>query len=127
MAFVGDDFLDAIDEDDLYEEISELKICLEGKSIVIDTLTLELADREKYDEKLACEIVGLRKDIEKTKALNLRFSKGFENLDEIIKVQHSPLLKTGLGYTEEASPAQKPSTSKSYLDAERRSDQVDNC
>eukprot|EP00253_Pinus_taeda_P033727 PITA_33727 len=82
--------------------------------------------QEKHNEKLECEIVGLRKDIEKIKALNLRFAKGSETLDEIIKVQHSPLIKTGLVYTEEASQAQKPSTSKSYLDAARRSEQVDN-
>jgi len=28
MAYEDDDFLDALDEDDLYEEISKLKICL---------------------------------------------------------------------------------------------------
>ena len=66
--------------------------------------------------------MGLRKDIEKTKALNLRFTKGSETLYEIIKVHHSPLIKIGLGYIEEASQAQKPSTSKSYLDAARRSE-----
>ena len=43
-----------------------------------------------------------------------------------MNVQHSPLIKTGLGYTEEASQAQKPSTSKIYFDAARRSEQVDN-
>eukprot|EP00253_Pinus_taeda_P018537 PITA_18537 len=100
MAFEDDDFLDAIDEDDLYEEISKLKICLEEKNMIIDTLTFQLAEREKNNEKLECEIVGLRKDIEKTKALYLRFAKGSETLDEIIKVQHSPLIKTGLGFTE---------------------------
>ena len=76
MAFEDDDFLDALDEDGLYEEISKLKICLEEKSMIIDTLTFQLAEREKHNEKLECEIVGLRKDIEKTKALNLRFAKG---------------------------------------------------
>ena len=126
MAFEDDDFLDAIDEDDLYEEISKLKICLEEKSVIIDTLTFQLAEREKHNEKLECEIVGLRKDIEKTKSLNLRFAKGSETLDEIIKVQRSPLIKTSLGYSKEASQTQKPSTSKSYLDAARRSEQVDN-
>ena len=65
--------------------------------------------------------MGLRKNIEKTKALNLRFAKGPETLDEIVKVQCSPLIRTGLGYTEEASQAQKPSTSKIYLDVARRS------
>ena len=62
----------------------------------------------------------------KQKALNLKFSKGSETLDEIIKVQHSPLIKTSLGYTEEPSQAQKQSTSKSYLDATRRNEQIDN-
>ena len=54
--------------------------------MIIDTLTYQLAKREKHNEKLECEIVGLRKDLEKTKALNLRFAKGSETLNEIIKV-----------------------------------------
>ena len=54
--------------------------------MIIDTLTYQLAEREKHNEKLECEIVGLRKDLEKTKALNLRFAKGSETLNEIIKV-----------------------------------------
>ena len=127
MAFEDDDFLDDIDEDDLYEEISKLKIYLEEKSMIIDTLTFQLSRREKHNEKLECENVGLRKDIEKTKALNLRFVKGSENLDEIIKVQCSPLIKIGLGYTEEESQSQKLSTStKSYLDVAKTSEQYDN-
>lgn len=126
MAFWDDDFLDAIDEEGLYKEISKLKICLEEKNMIIDTLTFQLAEREKHNEKLECEIVGLRKDIENTKDLNLRFAKGSETLDEIIKVQHSPLIKIGLGYTKETSQAQKTSTSKSYLKEARRSEQVDN-
>jgi len=32
--------------------------------------------------------------------LNLRFSKGSETLDEIIKFQHSPLIKTSVGFHE---------------------------
>ena len=71
--------------------------------MIIDTLTFQLAEREKHNEKLECEIVGLRKDTEKKKALNLRFVKVSKTLDEIIKVQRSPLIKTSLGYTEEAS------------------------
>jgi len=66
MTFEDDDFLDAIDEYDLYEEISKLKICLEEKSMIIDTLTFQLVERENNNGKLECEIVGLRKDIEKT-------------------------------------------------------------
>eukprot|EP00253_Pinus_taeda_P015003 PITA_15003 len=86
MAFEDDDFMDAIDEEGLYEEISKLKICLEEKNMIIDTLQFQLAESEKHHEKLECEIVGLRKETEKTKALDLRFVKGSEMLDEIIKV-----------------------------------------
>ena len=96
MGFEDDDFMDALDEDNLCEEISKLKICLEEKNMIIDTLTFQLAEREKHNEKLECEIVGLRKDIEKTKALNLRFAKGSETLDKIIKVWNSPLVNIGL-------------------------------
>ena len=61
------------------------------------------------------------------KSLNLIFAKGSENLNEIIKVQHSPLIKIYLRYTEEASQSQKSSTStKSYLDATKTSEQYDN-
>jgi len=124
VAFEDDDYMDAIDADGLYEEIFNLKICLEEKNVIIDSLHCQLAEREKHHEKLECEIVGLRKEIEKTKALNLRFVKGFETLDEIINLQRSPLIKTGLRYNEEASQAQKTSTSKSYLDAARRNEQI---
>jgi len=123
MAFEDDDFLDSLDEYYLYEEISNLKIYLDGKNMTVDTLTFQLAEREKDKEKLECEIVGLRKDIEKTKSLNIIFAKGSKTLDEIIKVQCSPMIKTGLGYTEEASKAQNLLTSiKSYLDVAKRSE-----
>ena len=46
MAYKDDDFLDDLDEYDLYEEISKLKICLEEKNMIIDTLTYQLAERE---------------------------------------------------------------------------------
>ena len=58
----------------------------------------------------------LRKELEKTKSLNLRFAKGSETLDEIIKVQHSLLIKTGLGYTLRTSQPEKSlAITKSYL------------
>jgi len=127
MAYDNDDFWDDLEEENFHEEISRLKICLEEKNMIIDTLTYQLAEKEKHNEKLECEIVGLRKDLEKTKSLNLRFAKGSETLNEIIEVQCSPLIKTGLGYTEEASQSQKLSTStKSYLDAAKTSKQYDN-
>ena len=59
----------------------------------------QLIEKENHNEKLECEVVSLRKELEKIKTLNLRFSEGFETLDEIIKVQRSPLIRRGLGYT----------------------------
>eukprot|EP00253_Pinus_taeda_P009455 PITA_09455 len=116
MAFEDEDYMDAVDMNGFYEEISRLKRFLEERNKIIDTMQTQLDEKEKSLEKLECEIVGLRKEIEKTKALNLKFVKGSETLDDIISVQNSPLIKTGLGYNGEASQA---STSKSYLDAPR--------
>eukprot|EP00253_Pinus_taeda_P002634 PITA_02634 len=121
--FAYDDYMDAIDMDGFYEEISRLKTCLEENNVIIDTLQFQLDEKEKSLEKLECEIVGLRKVIEKTKAFNLKFVKGSGTLDEIINVQRSSLIKTGLGYNGEASQA---STSKSYLNATRRNEQKPN-
>eukprot|EP00253_Pinus_taeda_P020619 PITA_20619 len=123
MDFEDDDYMDAIDVDGFYEEISRLKTCLEENNVIIDTLQFQLDEKENFLEKLECEIVGLRKEIEKTKALNLKFFKGSETLDEFINVHHSPLIKTGLGYNGEISQA---STSKSYLDAARRNEKKPN-
>ena len=55
--------MDAIDEEGFYEEMSNLKIFLEVKNVIIDSLQCQLAEREKHHEKLECEIVGLRKEI----------------------------------------------------------------
>lgn len=67
----------------------------------------QVQERENHCETLELEIVGLRKELKKTKALKPRFSKGYETLEETIKVQYSPLIKTGLGY----NPNQKGETS----------------
>eukprot|EP00253_Pinus_taeda_P029384 PITA_29384 len=123
MAFEDDDYMDAIDVDYFHEEITKLKRCIEEKNMIIDTLQFQIDEKERHLEKLEGEIVGLRKEIEKTKAINLKFVKGSETLDEIINVQRSPLNKTGLGYNGETSQA---STSKSYLDAARRNEQKHN-
>ena len=47
--------------------------------------------------------------------MNLRFSKGSETLDEIIKVQRSPLIKTGLGYVGESSQYSAPNYLKAAI------------
>eukprot|EP00253_Pinus_taeda_P027489 PITA_27489 len=123
MAFEDYDYMDAIDVDYFHEEITKIKRCIEEKNMIIDTLQFQIDEKERHLEKLEGEFVGLRKEIEKTKAINLKFVKGSETLDEIINVQRSPLNKTGLGYNGETSQA---STSKSYLDAARRSEQKHN-
>eukprot|EP00253_Pinus_taeda_P020209 PITA_20209 len=123
MAFEDDDYMDAIDVDSFYEKISRLKTCIEEKNMIIDTLQFQIDEKEKFLEKLEGEIVGHRKEVEKTKPINLKFVKGSETLDEIINVQRSPLNKTGLGYNGETSQA---STSKSYLDATRRNEKKHN-
>jgi len=61
MAYDNDDFMDALEGEYFLEEITKLKICLEEKNMVIDTLTHQLTEREKHNEKLECEVVGLRK------------------------------------------------------------------
>ena len=86
-------------------------------------MTHQLIEREKHSEKLECEVVIIRKELEKTKTLNLRFFKGSETLDEIIKVQRSPLIKTSLGYTRETSQLEKPSSiTRIYFDATKTSE-----
>ena len=47
--------------DEFYEEITRLKTCLEEKNRIIDTLQIQLDEKEKSLEKLECEIVGIRK------------------------------------------------------------------
>ena len=122
MAY-DNDFLDALEKEKFHEEITKLKICVEENNMIMDTLTHQLAERENHNENLECGIVGLRKDLEKTKSINLRFAKGLETLNEIINVHRSPLIKTCLGYTEDLSQSQKSSGStRSYLDVAKISE-----
>jgi len=64
MAYANDNFLDALEEEEFLEEITKLKICLEEKNMIIDTLTHQLTEREKHNEILECEIVGPRKELD---------------------------------------------------------------
>ena len=47
----------------------KLKIYLEEKNMIIDTLTSQLVEKDKHNEELECEIVGLRKKLRKQKPL----------------------------------------------------------
>eukprot|EP00253_Pinus_taeda_P011740 PITA_11740 len=75
MAFEDDDYMDSIDMDNLFEEITRLKRCIEEKNMIIDTLQFQIDEKEKHFEKLEGEIVALRKEIEKKKLLILSLSK----------------------------------------------------
>jgi hypothetical protein len=103
-----DIFEDALKYSDFLDENNKLKIYLEESKITVETLKNQLEEKKKHNDKLECEVVSLRKELEKVKTLNLRFAKGSETLDEIIKVQRSPLIKTGLGYTRESSQSSAP-------------------
>jgi hypothetical protein len=96
-----------------------------------EVVRIQLKEKEENCEKLEAEIVSLRKELEKSTAqLNrsLKFEKSIEILDDIIKFQRSPLIKTSLGYdksqmtTKEDSKAIEPSKKvnegkyKSYVD-----------
>ena len=91
---------DVLEKEDFLKEITQLKICLVEKDTIIDRVTHQLTEKDNQNEVLECEVVIIGKELEKTKTLNLRFAKGSEMLYEIIKVQHSPLIKTGLGFHE---------------------------
>ena len=115
----NDTFMDALEENYFLEEINQLNICLEEKKIAINSLKNQLIEKDKHNDKLECETVSIRNEIEKVKTLNLRFAKGSETLDEIIKVQCSPLINTCLGYIEESSQSSAPS----YLNAVKANQQ----
>ena len=117
-----DMFMDALEENDFLEENNKLKlpledykILLEEQKIIRETIEKQLEEAKKHIEKLECEVVIQRKEVEKAKTLNLRFAKGSETLDEIIKVQCSPLIKTGLGYTGESSQTSAPNYLKAAI------------
>ena len=95
-----------LEKEDFLKEISQLKISLAEKDIVINTVTHQLIEKDKHNEVLECQVVSLRKELEKTKTLNIRFSKGSETLDEILKVQCWPIIKIGLGFHEGESSSQ---------------------
>jgi len=110
MAFVDkctevcDDFLiDSLEEkDNIIEEIHHPEIRLEEAKLAEDALKKQILERERHNEKLELETKSLRKEFEKTKGLNLIFAKGSEILEEIITVQHTPLIKIGLEYNGES-------------------------
>ena len=56
-----DTFMDALDDDDFLDQNNQLKICLEERKIIIETLKRKNEEAKKHNEKLECEVVSLRK------------------------------------------------------------------
>ena len=83
-------FVDALEDNDFLEEnnqlksrLEECKILLEERKITIENLKKQNEEAKKHNENSECEVVSLRKELEKEKTLNLRFAKGSETLDEL--------------------------------------------
>src|ERR1700734_2141333 len=51
MAFEDDDYMDAIDVDGFYDEITRLKRCLDESNVIIDSLQSQLDEKEKSLER----------------------------------------------------------------------------
>jgi len=75
MAFEDDDYMDAIYVDVLYEDISNLKIYLEEKNVIIDSLQCQLARREKIMKNWNVKLWVLEKRLRKLKLLILDLLK----------------------------------------------------
>ena len=75
----------SLEKEDFLKEINQIKISLVEKDTVINVVTDQLTLKEKHNEVLECEVVSLRKELEKTKTRNLRFSKGTKCYISIIK------------------------------------------
>jgi hypothetical protein len=74
-----------------------------------------LKEKENNCEKLEAEIVSLRKELEKTTdQLNRILNLGniIEILDNILKFQRSPFIKTGLGYDEKQNTPEGDTSTK---------------
>ena len=44
--------MDSLEENVFFEEITQLKICLEKNKVAIDTMKHQLIEKEKHNEKL---------------------------------------------------------------------------
>lgn len=84
-----DVFMDALEDKEIFmynentlvEEIIKLKIYLEEAKLVEEVLKKHVLEKEMHCENLKLEIMGLRKKLEKTKSLNIRFAKGSDTLE----------------------------------------------
>jgi hypothetical protein len=83
------------------EDFALLKVELEEAKKIEDILKQQLLKKKARCEAFEEEVVKTRKEMEKFKALyvqNIPSFKALEKLNDILRKQRSPLLKTSLGY-----------------------------
>jgi hypothetical protein len=91
------------------EDFSLLKVELEEANKIEDILKQQLSEKKARCEALEEEVVKTRKEMDKFKALylqNIPSIKASTELNDILRKQRSPLLKTGLGYVSGSSNKQ---------------------
>jgi hypothetical protein len=79
---------------------------LEEAKKIEDILKQQLSEKKARYEALEEEVVKTRKEMEKFKTLylqNIPSIKSTAELNDILRKQRSPLLKTGLGYVNGSS------------------------
>jgi hypothetical protein len=89
------------DNKELDEDFALLKVELEEAKKIEDILKQQLSEKKARCEALEEEVVKTRKEMEKFKTLylqNIPSIKATTELNDILRKQRSPLLKTGLGY-----------------------------
>ena len=74
---------------------TSLKIQLEEAKSIEDVMKLQLEEKEKENQRLEMEIVGLRKKIEKSKD-RVKFNESSVILDETIKCQRLSFDNSGM-------------------------------
>jgi transposase InsO family protein len=112
------------------EDFALLKVELEEAKKIEDILKQQLSEKKARCEALEEEVVKTRKEMEKFKALylqNIPSIKASTELNDILRKQRSPLLKTGLGYVSGSSskqPESKEPVKMIKFQVSRQSDHV---
>lgn len=84
VAECDDIFIDALEENYIYtkntliEEINQLRVCSKESKLVAEFFKKHVLEKKRNNDNLELEIVSLRKEIEKIRALNLKFSRGYK-------------------------------------------------
>jgi hypothetical protein len=112
------------------EDLALLKVELEEARKIEDILKQQLSEKKARCEALEEEVVKTRKEMEKFKELylqNIPIIKASTELNDILRKQRSPLLKTCLGYVSGSSNKQserKEPTNMVKFQVRRQSDHV---